>query len=278
MEIMTSLLGNPLFQSAAAPFAIAVAAGAALRTRAGLAGGGAFALAVFAAVWMMMGLQLTPLNSTRKMLIVGLGAFAAGMALELAGERRKRGWIAWALAAAAAGSALWLIWPRLGRLPAIEAGGTAALAALYAGLLVPLVDGLNRQPLAQSVAAVGLGAGMALTALIGASALLGQLAGALAAAAGGLVLLQVIRGEFRLGSGFALPMALLAALVAISAVVYARLPWYVPGPLLAIPLLARLPVPRTSTITRAILLLLYTLPAAGLSIALALRAAAASAY
>lgn len=275
---MTALLDDPIFQSAVAPFLIAFAVGLALRTRSGLAGGIAFGLAMLAAVWMIVGLQFTPLTSTRKLILAGAAAFVLGMLLELLWSRREVRWLPFALGAGAAAAALWLVWPRLGRLDATQAGFTAVLAAAYAGLLVPMMDSLHRRPLAQSAAAIALGAGAAVSALLGASALLGQLGGAVAAAAGAIALLLVIRGEFVPGSGFALPMAIFVALITVSAVVYARLPWYAPAPLLMIPLLARLPVPAWPSVPRGLLSLVYTFPAAAAAIALAWQAKGGSGY
>ncbi|MDX9739873.1 MAG: hypothetical protein RBT81_01655 [Gammaproteobacteria bacterium] len=276
---MLELLDDPIFQSAIAPFLIALAVGLVLRTGAGLAGGVAFALAVLAAVWMIMGLQFTPLNSTRKLILAGAGAFVLGMVLESIWRHRDGRWLQAMLGLGAAAAALWLVWPRLGRLEGMEAGLTAVLAAAYAGLLVPLMNGLQRSPLAQSAAALALGVGTAISAVIGASALLGQLGGAIAAAAGAIAVLLVIRGEFRLGSGFALPMSLLAALIGISAVVYARLPWFALVPLPLIPLMARVPVPASlGRIPRGLLLLAATMLPAAATIATAWSTNGAAGY
>jgi hypothetical protein len=267
---MLELLDDPLFQSAVAPFLTALAAGLVLRKGGGLAGGAAFALAVIASVWMIMGLQFTPLNSTRKLVLAGGGAFVLGMALELLWRNRDSRWLHALLGLGAAGAALWLLWPRLGRLEGMEAGLTVALSLAYAGLLVPMMNGLNRKPLALSAASLALGVGTAISAVIGASALLGQLGGTIAAAAGGIAVLLLIRGEFRLGSGFALPMSLLAALIGISAVVYARLPWFAVAPMVLIPAMAHVPVPATlSLLPRGLLLLASTMLPAAAAIAIA---------
>jgi hypothetical protein len=217
-----------------------------------------------------MGLQFTPLNSTRKLVLAGGGAFVLGMAIELLWRGRDSRWLKAIMGLGAAGAALWLLWPRLGRLEGMEAALTIVLGLAYAGLLVPLMNGLNGKPMAQSAAALALGIGTAISAVIGASALLGQLAGALAAAAGGIAVLLLIRGEFRLGSGFALPMSLLAALIGISAVVYARLPWFAVAPLLLVPVMAHVPVPATlSRFPRGLLLLASAMLPAAATIATA---------
>jgi hypothetical protein len=273
------LLDDPIFQSAIAPFLIAFIVGLLLRTGGGLAGGAAFALAVLAAVWMIMGLQFTPLNSTRKLVLAGGGAFALGMTLELVWRNRESRWLQAAFGLGAAATALWLIWPRLGRLEGTEAALTAVLPLIYAGLLVPMMNSLNPRPLAQSAAALALGIGTAISAVIGASALLGQLSGAIAAAAGAIAVLLLIRGEFRLGSGFALSMSLLTALIGIAAVVYARLPWFALAPLLLVPVMAYIPVPTTlGRFPRGLLLLAGTMLPAAATIAIAWYTSSPSGY
>ena len=112
--------------------------------------------------------------------------------------------------------------------------------------------------------------GIGLCATAGASALLGQLGIALAAATAGLFLTWVLAGS-SVGEGkaggplLALPYLLPAVLIGLAASLFARLPWYALIPLAAIPLAAGLvPVKIESRFLSA---LLYTLP--GLAIALA---------
>ena len=108
-----------------------------------------------------------------------------------------------------------------------------------------------------------LGTGLCATA--GASALLGQLALALAAASGGLFLAWVLLGGRAAGGPLsALPYALAATLVGLAASLFARLPWYALIPLAAIPLVTGL-VPFKSE-SRFLSALVFTLP--GMLIAL----------
>lgn len=112
--------------------------------------------------------------------------------------------------------------------------------------------------------------GTGLSATVGASALLGQLALSLSAASGGVLLAWVIVGKaVKSGhnsmAGQSLPYALATALLGLAAVIFARLPWYSLIPLAAIPLVTGL-VPKISD-TRFTNALVTSLP--GLIIALA---------
>ncbi|UCH41063.1 MAG: hypothetical protein JSU67_05110, partial [Gammaproteobacteria bacterium] len=119
-------------------------------------------------------------------------------------------------------------------------------------------------------AGFGLLLGTGLSATAGASALLGQLALALAAATGGMLLAWVLLGKAARSGGSnatisTLPYVLAATLLGLAAVVFARLPWYALIPLASIPLAASLVTLKPDS--RFLAALLYSLP--GLIIALA---------
>jgi hypothetical protein len=112
--------------------------------------------------------------------------------------------------------------------------------------------------------------GVGLSAIAGASALLGQLALALAAASGGVFLAWVIAGAAASADNpkqplVSLPYLLAPSLLGLASVAFARLPWYALIPLALIPLTVSLvPVKVESRFARA---LLTSIP--GLVIALA---------
>jgi hypothetical protein len=109
--------------------------------------------------------------------------------------------------------------------------------------------------------ALALGLGTGISALLGASALLGQLGIAIGAIAGGYLLLLVFKQEIPLGSNLTLPVGLLSSLLGIAAVVYASLPWYSLLPLALIPVTINIPLPgELSRFFRLLLLAAYTLP------------------
>ena len=90
--------------------------------------------------------------------------------------------------------------------------------------------------------ALGLGTGG--SALLGASALLGQFGLALGAAASAYLLLQTItNSRLPCGRSFTLPLSLIAGLIGCLTVLTAQLPWYALFMLAIIPLAAKIPVP-----------------------------------
>ncbi len=275
---MNDLLNNPVIQSALIPFVVAFAAAWGLRRINATAAGLAFALACAVAIYFIIGFQFTPLTSTRKLVLAGAGGVALGLLADLLlRQHRLRPWL---LAAAGAAVALWLIWPRVARLDGTALWLMLICAPAYAAWLLASIDGLSSRPVNLVIAVLALGIGTAVSAVLGSSALLGQLGGVVAAAAGAYALLFIVTGEFRPGGAFTVAAATLLALIAVSTIVFARqLPWYILLPLALIPVLARLPVPaHCGVITRSLLLTLYTAPAAALAIGLAWRITGAPSF
>jgi hypothetical protein len=261
-------LNNPMFQSAVAPFAIAFIVALLLRPLGGWLAGLGFAAAFYTAVWMIVGFQFMPLTSTRKLLLAGAGAVVVGLLIELMPRffDRLRPWV---LGAGAAGVALWMIWPMVPRREGMELWLLVIPALAYAAWLVGGVDTLRDKPVATVIACLALGIGTGVSAVLGSSALLGQLGGAVAAAVGAYALVFLIRGEFAPRGGFSVPVPLLAATIGIASVVFARLPWYSLLPLVLVPLLAHLPVPqRWGVLARGLLMSAFVLPAAIAAIAI----------
>ncbi len=270
--MLEAWLNNPVFQSAIAPFAIAFIAALLLRPLGGWVAGLGFAAAFYTAIWMIVGFQFLPLTSTRKLLLAGAGAVLIGLLIELM-PRNFDKLRPWALGAAAACVALWLIWPMVLRREGMELWLLVIPALAYAASLVGGVDTLRDKPVATVVACLALGIGTGISALLGSSALLGQLGGAVAAAVGAFALVFLIRGEFAPRGGFSVPIPLLCALIGIASVVFARLPWYSLLPLMLVPLLAHLPVPqRWGVLGKGLLAAAYVLPAAAVAIAITWRA------
>jgi hypothetical protein len=250
-----------------------IAALALRRTDAPWAGLG-FALGFGAAAYFIAGFQLLPLTSTRKILAVAAGAVLAGLMLEaLVRDRRVRLWLP---TAAAAALALWVIWPVILRSEGAAIAAVALPALAYAAWLTAGVELLASRPVKAVVAVLMLAIGTGVSALLGATALMGQLGGAVAAAVGAYVLVFLWRGEFAPGRALTLPATLLCALLGVAAVHYASLPWYSLAPLALIPLLARLPLPAGRSRFSAILLAsIYMLPAAAAAILITWRVAGA---
>jgi hypothetical protein len=91
-------------------------------------------------------------------------------------------------------------------------------------------------------AALMLGLGAGVSAILGASALLGLYGIAIGAGAGAFLLVQMLTGRrIAAGATFTLSASLAAGLVAVAALVLAELPWSALVVLGLIPLAARLP-------------------------------------
>jgi len=112
------------------------------------------------------------------------------------------------------------------------------------------------------VFALALGTG--LSALLGATALYGQLAAAIAAAVGPRLLLHVLGKPVAAGSVMIVPLVAVSALLGLGAVVYSKLPWYSLLVLALIPALARVPIPASMPrlLQTVVSVLIISVPAA----------------
>ena len=237
---MTQWLAHPLFQTAVAPFLVALLFAWPLRR----IGGGSLALAAGLAVtvYLAIGFGLSPLTATRKIVIAGIGAFSIGLLLDIA-HARGRGVVV-ALALAGAACALWVLWPVLKQKEMPQALLFGGVIFAYVAWLVAWGDGLSGDSIKAGSAGLALGLGSGGAALLGTSALLGQFGLSLAASCGAVLLAQLFtRRGASVGRSFTLPMSLVAGLVAAAAVVLAKTPWYAPLLLAPIPLAVRLPIP-----------------------------------
>src|SRR4051794_30141153 len=102
---MEDLLQHPAVQAAVLPFAVALGVAAVLRNTRQL--GLAIAAAFLCAVALTMGFGFESLTSLRKLVLVGMGAAAVGIALELA-TREPRKALLGAVAAVVALATLWV--------------------------------------------------------------------------------------------------------------------------------------------------------------------------
>lgn len=271
---MSPWLDNVIVQSAVIPFVVGLIAALALRRTGAPWSGLGFALAFGSAAYFIAGFQLLPLTSTRK--ILAAAAFAVPVAVVLDTLVRDRRIRLWLPAAATAAAAVWVIWPVILRSEGAAIVWVTLPALVYAAWVTAGVELLEPRPAKAAVAVMMLAIGTGISALLGASALLGQLGGAAAAAVGAYVLAFLWRGEFTPGRTLALPATLLCVLIGVAAVHYASLPWYSLAPLALIPLLARLPLPSGRSRFSAVLLAsLYMLPGAAAAILITWRVAGA---
>lgn len=271
---MDELLVNPIVQAAVAPFIAALVIGLLLKPVGWYWAGLAVIAGFYVSVSLITGFEFTPLTSTRKLILMGMCAAAVGLALDYLAPKPRQ--LYPLLAVLGGGAVLWLIWPPLMRMEgaALWIHGVGSIA--YVVWILLALEGLRNRALRVDAALMSLGLGTGIAALMGASALLGQLASALAAATGAFLLLSIFKKTLPVGQLMLLPAALLCGLIGVSAMTYATLPWYSLLALAAIPLLARIPLPQKLPLWgQAAALVILTLPAAAGAIYLVWREAGA---
>ncbi len=240
MVTMDNLLTNPLIQSAVVPFVVSLIVALILRPH-GWYWAGLSALAGFAAaVYLITDFQLFPLRSDRKIVLLGCGAVVLGLLLDLVRWRRLAPGL---LFVAGAAACLWLLWPRINSFDAWPVWLLAVAGSAYVGWLVAASVGLKDKPVQADSMIFALALGTGLTALLGATALYGQLASAIAAAIGARLLLQLFGRPVAAGALMVVPLVAVTALLGIGALAYSKLPWYTLALLALVPLLVRLPIP-----------------------------------
>jgi len=265
---MEQILSRPEFQSAVAPFVIALLAYLGLRKISAQAWLWAIFVAFLVSVVLINGVIVTPLTGTRKIILLVLASIFVAALLPglLPRINLQRG-----IAAGFAVLALtWVFWAVVARM---DAGAIALFVAGSIGLalwLLLLFERLARNDARLHAAGFSLLLGVGLSATAAASALLGQLALALSTASAGAFLAWVLAGK-KDAAGAAqpsiatLPYVLAPLLLGLAAVMFARLPWYALLALAAIPLaVSLLPLKSESRFLSA---LLSSLP--GLFIAVA---------
>ena len=252
---MQALLTNPAVQAAGAPFVVALVVALLLRRL--LPGG--IGLAVMAGflvtVWLITGLTLQPLTSTRKLILCSLTLPFLLLLLEMIPPMGRTSWLKTATQIAPiifliVIAALWIIWPVLFRQEGIAAWSMAIPVVLYIAVVIGGTRVMRRsrqeqvfsmQAASTLVLALGTGA----TTLIGASALYSQLAFAVSAATGAVIVVAMSgpsshapRPGMLVWWAAAVPVTLLGA----AATVYAQLPLLVLLCLALVPLFAWLPL------------------------------------
>ena len=267
---MSDVLSNPFMQSSLVPFVVAFVIGLiASRWAPGWTGVSAM-IAFFAATWLIAGIQFSPLTSTRKILLIGMISLAAGIALDRLAPGRRM--INVVLAVFSVFTVIWILWPLLARAqgPAIWWQTLAAIAYAAWCLVWLHRDGDRAIPLVSGLVVLAAGSGIAAT--VAATALLGQLVSAIAAACGALWLLLLFR-DFRPGLQLSLPAVTLSALFGIAAVFYARLPWSSLAWLALVPVLSSLPAMGKIRLQQAVFTILLSLPPAIVAVYLAWKTA-----
>ena len=190
----------------------------------------------------------SPLTATRKVILIGFVAALVGLAVDLIPRKPRH--LGASVAIIAGIVSIWAFLSVLSQREVIAGVTTGVGIAAFVAVLAALVLRLRNDGLQAGAAGLGLGLATGIAGVLSAS--LGYLfAGiAVAAAAGALILTQVILSR-RLAAGFtgALPLGVLTALFAAATLLLAQLPWYTLPLLLLVPLAASLPVPAHTRIT-----------------------------
>jgi len=257
---LQELLRNPAVQSSAVPFLAALIA-AALLFQVRLEGLAAIA-GFLAAVALIGNFALEPLTATRKIVIVGTAAALLGAMSDLAFKPTRFGGSLLGLIFGIA--ALWVFGTVLRqKLPAEAVLIGAGVVALTVWLVAASVA-LQHDPARAGANGLMLGLGTGISAVFGASALIGQYGMALGAACGAFLVLLWILGP-RVGAGHALTLttSVLSALLAAGAVLLAQLHPLAVAPLALVPVAARLPLSRAPLWMQPVIAAVYTgVPAA----------------
>lgn len=231
------LLSNPAIQGAAAPFLVALVCAALLRdTRVAAL---AIVAGVCVMVWLAIGWSLEPLSSTRKLSLVVL---ASGL-LVLIGAAVPAAWRKPAQATLAVMAGLAILWVAYGVVRQMESGAwlTGAAVVVFAAVLVGSALLADQDTVRVNVSSMWLGLGAGAVGLLGASAVLALFGIAVGAAAGALLLLQMLRGRaVPAAVTLALPAAVTAAGVLVMAVLTGGVRGYLLLGAIAIPWSVRL--------------------------------------
>jgi hypothetical protein len=261
LAVLADLLGNPIVQSSALPLVAGLACAALLYP---LRLEGLAAIAGFlAAVAAIGNFGFEPLSATRKIVLTGAAAALVGALSDFAFKPMR--FSAPVLGAIFGAAALWVFAAVLRqKAPLDMALIGAGVVALTVWLVFATVS-LQLDAARAGAAGLMLGLGTGVSAVLGASALIGQYGMALGAACGGFLLLLFALGP-RVGAGSALTLtvSVLGALLAAAAVLLAQVPAVAAAALALVPLAARLPLPASPLWMQPVLASVYTaVPAAG---------------
>lgn len=237
---MSDVLDNPLVQSAVVPFIVSLVVAALLRPHGWVWAGLSAVVGFLATVYLLTGFEFFPLRSHRKILLLGCGAIAVGLLLDVLPWRKFMGAL---LFIAGAVAVIWLLWPRYRYLEGAELWLLFGGGVIYVGWMLVASQGVANKTMQADSLVFALALGTGLTCLLGATALYGQLASAIAAALGARILMNAVGKPVAAGNLMVLPLVATCALLAIGAVAYAKLPWYNLVLFALIPLLVRVPMP-----------------------------------
>jgi len=236
---MQDILSRPEVQGAL-PFVVALVVGLLVKPTGAVWSAAGMIAGFIAGVLLINGLQFEPMTATRKIIVCGVSAAVIGAFFSTGKKAGKL--VSLLLVAISVAAYVWVFWTLLKR-----ADGNKMIMLVGGGVytfwLVAVVHGLRKEPLQAGAASVALGAGTGFAAILGASALLGQLGLTIASASGAVLLLALIWSDMRIEPLMTFPVALVVGLLGTGGMVLAKLPWIALLVLAFVPLAARIPLP-----------------------------------
>lgn len=239
---MNELLQDPAIRSGILPLVIAVVSGVLLRPLGWYAVGFGFVAALVVEVGLLVGFDIVPPKSnTHKVVLLGFVAAGLGF-LRDAMPGRSTLWM-WLATVAGVIGVIWVIYPVVIRADSVGRAALVGGAAVFVGGILLAVERIRQIAIIPAVTLTWLGLGAGGAALLGATALYGELGIAVGSAAGGMALVAMFGRIPNLGAMVLYPGLWFCAAVGIAAAVYSNLPWYSLAPLALIPWVGTLPVP-----------------------------------
>ena len=253
MSKMQDLLSHPAFQAAIAPLVVSLVVALGLSRANDPWPGLAVLAGIFVAVLLIKGIQFQPLTSDRKIILCSL--FLPFLALFCGRAKCSRIRRLLSVSTILGCAALWVAWPVLANLGGAELLAAGTRVALFAAVIGVGMSWLERFDMPrQGGAMLSLGIGVGASSILAASAWYGQLAFAVSAAVGGLLLVYLlgpmiskaysIRSGSNLGILSLMAVAVPLGLIGGAATIYAKLPVAALFCLALIPAVATIPVLR----------------------------------
>ena len=187
------------------------------------------------------GFVFSPLSAARKIILVGIGIFTLSILFDWYYSKWR--FRLPALLTVSVVAFLWIFWPVLVAKEGFLLIGIAASGILYMIWHIVLSDMLRTDPLRIGSSMVALGIGTGAVAILGASALLGQMALSISAGVGAYLLIAVLFRNLPSGTLISWPAATISSLLGFGALLLADLSWITLLLLAPIPLVAKIPLP-----------------------------------
>jgi hypothetical protein len=248
---MDSLMSHPAVQSGIIPFIAALVMnfilGKAKPEIMGLSAIAAFIVAVF----LVTGFGLTPLTSTKKIILIAYLAAGMGLVVDLAEEkiRAYRTHMLGIYTILGVMAVLWVIWPVINRDSTQNAVGIALGLSAYVAWMVFGIGVLGQKKVQISATIFAVAMGTAIVSIVGATALYGQLAAPFAAAVGAWLLYYLfVSQKAVISASFYLSASITCALLGAAATVYASLNWITLILFALIPAAAHVPIKEDNSI------------------------------